>query len=57
MYVPYKFTSKSDLSACVTIDPYMGSNVTHKIELKNVIFQKNYLTKLPLLNDSGDQIR
>ena len=30
----------------VTIDPCMGSNVTHKIEMKNVIFQKNYLSKL-----------
>ena len=27
-------------------DPCMGSNVTHKIEMKNVLFQKNYLSKL-----------
>ena len=30
----------------VTFDPYMGSKVTRKIELKNVIFYKNYLIKL-----------
>ena len=30
----------------VTIDPYTGSNKTHEIGMKNVIFQKNYLTKL-----------
>ena len=30
----------------VTIDQYMGSKITHKTEMKNVIFQKNYLSKL-----------
>ena len=24
----------------VTFDPYKGSNITHKIEMKNVIFQR-----------------
>ena len=46
IHVPFIFTLKSDLSVIVTIDPCMGSNVTHKIEMKNVRFQKNYLTKL-----------
>ena len=30
----------------VTIDPYKGSKVTQRIEMKNVIFQKNFQTKL-----------
>ena len=42
---PLKIKFKLTLGG-VTIDPCMGSNVTHKIEMKNVIFQKNYLTKL-----------